>query len=130
MKELSRNCGTEEEFAFRVLALCELVKAIDTSKFIYKNNEPPKGGSINKFGAFLRHNYSTDTVSEIMDILISFNHIRRMFPTHRDQIPDVTRAYDFFGIAYPVEDYQEAWNTLLTFYIKFLQLIILILRNE
>jgi len=127
---LSRNCETEEEFAFLVSALCELVKAINTSKFVYQNNLPPQGGSINKFGAFLRYNYKSNAVSDIMEILKSFNNLRRMFPIHSDQMPEVVRAYDFFGIAYPTKNFQEAWIILRSFYIKFLQLTISVLKNE
>ena len=48
--------------------------------------------------------------------MVEFNHLRRMYPLHTDRSKGVLAALEFFGIEYPVQNYQAAWGKLLESY--------------
>jgi len=129
LSELTRNCESEEEFAFRVSSLCELATAIETSHLIIPLDDGQTKGSIDKFGSFLRHQFPTQNTTDIINILTKFNHFRRMYPIHTDRASGVIEAYRYFGIEYPPKEYQSSWLLLLRHYLHWLEKLLELLRN-
>lgn len=129
LSELTRNCESEEEFAFRVSSLCALATAIETSRLIIPLDDDQSKGSIDKFGKFLRHKFPTQNTTDITNILTKFNHFRRMYPIHTDRASGVIEAYCYFGIEYPPKEYQSSWLLLLRHYLHWLEKLLELLRN-
>lgn len=124
LAELSRQCDSEEEFAYRVTSLCALATAIDTSNLGTSSEGPAQGGSIDRLGVFLRREFPESDTSKIMDTLSHFNRLRRMYPVHTDRATGVIRAFEFFGLEYPVREFQRAWEKLLKAYLEVLRSIL------
>ncbi|MCJ7633755.1 hypothetical protein MUP77_15375 [Candidatus Bathyarchaeota archaeon] len=127
--ELSRRCDTREEFSHRVLSLCGLVISIDSGALPTLSGITVDGGSIDKLGQFLRTTYPGSTSDEIMEDFMHFNHLRRMYPTHTDKSSGVLAAFQHFGIEYPLQDYQRAWESLLERYRVLLTRLLHLLRT-
>jgi hypothetical protein len=130
--QLFRNCDTQEDFTYRAVSLCELAKSIET-EHIKNLVQPPKGsGSLDTLGTFLRDgehfpNQKTNKINQIMSSLQKLNHLRRGFPVHADS-SEVIRALKFFGVEYPILDYQTAWIKLLKAYSETLQHLLNLLK--
>lgn len=126
--EMSRTCSTREEFTHRVSSLCELAISIDPNAFTKVTDFMVKGQSIEKLGKFLRAHYPGDLTESVMERISQFNRLRRMYPIHTDRSSGVLAAFEYFGIEYPVQDYQAAWNSLLASYRGMLEMLFSILR--
>jgi hypothetical protein len=131
LKELSRQCENETEFLLRVASLCSLVTAIETKYLKISDNNEKEIGSIDKLGIFLRTNFPNEGISinKIMESISSFNQLRRMYPIHTDRADGVLKAYNYFGIEYPINNFQKTWEFLLQNYQKLLSNLLNILRN-
>jgi hypothetical protein len=127
--ELSRPCKTREEFAFRTSSLAGLAVAIDTSAIDRRINPPPKSGSIDKLGLFLRTEYPESDTTSIMETISKFNQIRRMYPVHTDRTQGVIAAFGHFNIEYPVDDFQRAIVRMLTKYLECLNDLLSVLKT-
>lgn len=114
--ELSRPCATREEFAFRLSSLCGLATAIDTSGFDRLLGAADGAGSLDKFSLHLRQTYPGDSVERVIQVLVNLNRLRRMFPIHSDRAGGVIQAAQYFGLEFPVTDYQPAMLKLLASY--------------
>jgi len=131
LNELSRQCENEAEFSFRVVSLCSLVVAIETKCLKISDNNGKNLGSIDKLGVFLRTNFPNESTSinEIMDSISAYNQLRRMYPVHTDRARGVLEAYNYFGIEYPINDFQKTWEILLQNYHKLLSNLLNIIRD-
>lgn len=142
--ELFKSCDTHEKFAYRVASLGGLVTAIEPkalkalipmekteneieSSNAQKNNEELK--PLDLLGIFLRCSYPGDKVSVVMESLVGFNHLRRMYPIHTDRAKGVLSAHRFFDLDYPVSDYQKAWLRLLERYRDALEALLALLKT-
>lgn len=128
--ELSRQCNTREEFAFRTSSLAGLAVAINTSAIESYIDSSPHDGSINKLGLFLRTEYPKSDSSAIMETISKFNQVRRMFPVHTDRTEGVISALNYFGIKYPVEDFQKAIVAMLGKYLDCLDHLLVVLNPK
>lgn len=123
--ELSRSCLSQEEFAYRVISLCELAKSFDPSTLPKTENS----GSIDRFGEFLRIEYPDEDISAIMERLTAFNHLRRLYPVHSDRAGGVVKSHEYFGIGYPVVDFNSAWELLRDAYTVLLEDLLDVLKG-
>ncbi len=115
LSELSRTCNSHEEFAYRVASLSGLATSIETNyKTRIQSSENKK--SLNLLGEFLRHHFPARDTNQIMDTLQNLNRLRKMYPIHTDRAGGVMSSFAFFGLEYPIQDYQAAWLTLLEAY--------------
>lgn len=129
IQELSRMCLQEEEFRYLVPALCGLAIAINADYIKTQIQVVPGMRPIDVLGRFLRGCFSNEKVNPIMDTFQNFNRLRRMYPTHVDHADGVQRAFGFFGLEFPIQDYQVAWTRLRTAYKEMLQLLIELLKS-
>jgi len=131
LNELSRQCENEAEFSFRVVSLCSLVAAIETKYLKISDNNGENLGSIDKLGIFLRTNFPNESISinKIMDSISAYNQLRRMYPVHTDRAKGVLEAYNYFGIEYPTNNFQNTWEILLQNYHKLLSNLHNIIRD-
>jgi hypothetical protein len=127
--ELSRRCDSREEFTHRMASLCALAVSIDDNAFDKVEDFDTSGKSVDKMGRFLRAKFSGDLPEKIMMDLQSFNQLRRMYPIHTDRSSGVLKAHQYFGINYPIEDYQLAWNSILESYCTMLQRLLKLIRG-
>ena len=127
--ELSRPCKTREEFVFRTSSLAGLAIAIDTSAIDKCIKAPKNSGSIEKLGLFLRREYPKSDSTAIMETISKFNKVRRMYPVHTDRTQGVIAALNYFGIGYPVENFQIAIERMLVKYLECLHNLLSVLKS-
>jgi hypothetical protein len=141
--ELFKSCGSPEEFAYRVASLGGLTTAINTASLkktilrvnnksngniIKKKDDPKNLKSLDMLGIFLRNRHAGENVNTVMDCFRGFNWLRRMYPIHTDRATGVLDAFKYFGIDYPVTDFQKAWKRLLEKYRDTLQSLLIALK--
>lgn len=56
---------------------------------------------------------SSKDAREICDIFKYINNLRQDYPTHGDNSKNVLKAHRFFGLRYPVVEFQDAWEAIL-----------------
>jgi hypothetical protein len=79
----------------------------------------------------LRRKIATaEKATSVCGPLKNINHLRKGYPTHGDNVDQFLSAYDFFKLTYPIEDYAAAWDTLLGAYLKAIQSLRNLLRDE
>jgi hypothetical protein len=125
ISDLSKQSSSEEEFVYRVTSLCGLATSINTDRL----PDIQDGGSLNRLGLFLRSEFQDEAANSIMDGLTAFNRLRRMYPVHTDRAGGVMEAFAFFGIGYPVKDYELAWTKLRMKYKELLEQILSLLTG-
>jgi hypothetical protein len=52
-----------------------------------------------------------------------------MYPVHTDRAKGVLEAYNYFGIEYPTNNFQNTWEILLQNYHKLLSNLLNIIRD-
>ena len=63
--------------------------------------------------------YSNDEIAkEICTIFKKINDLRKGYPIHGDNIKRVLPAHYFFSLKYPIENYNEAWEIVLSCYFE------------
>jgi len=134
--ELFKGCKEHEDFAYRVASLSGLVTAIDSNSLKININRQEKIKEnglkpLNILGEFLRERYPDEDkkVNSIMDVLKNFNRLRMMYPIHKDRANGVLAAHQFFGLDYPVSNYNIAWRLLLIKYRDTLNELFSVLKN-
>jgi len=129
LSELSRPCNSLEEFAFRVASLAGLATSIETSYIKARVQPGEQKKPLDLMGEFLRDQCSPQDVNPIMDSLKNLNRVRRMYPIHTDRANGVISSFVFFGLQYPIRDYQTAWITLLKAYSEALHSLLNLLKS-
>ncbi len=111
--DLANPCSDEIMFKHLAVALAGLVVAISTDKF----QTTGVNGSVNQFALFISSQDPEGEKSKrVIETMKAFNQIRRMYPVHTDKSEGVLEAFRYFGIPYPIINYQQSWNILLGFY--------------
>lgn len=128
--ELSRQCNTREEFAYRTSSLGGLAIAIETTAIDRQIQTEPNTGSIDKLGAFLRMEFPEVDSASIMETITSLNRVRRMYPVHADRASGVIEALGHFGIDYPVDDFSGAMWKMLSTYLDCLRDLLGLLKTS
>jgi hypothetical protein len=128
--ELFHECDSQEEFTYRLVALCGLAISIDTNYIRKQIEASDDQKSLDVLGEFLRKYFSDKKANQIMGRLQNFNRLRRMYPVHTDRARGVMEAHKFFDLDYPVRDYQAAWIKLLEAYSHTLELLMKLLKSD
>jgi hypothetical protein len=128
--ELFLTCTRREDLAFRIAALGALALSIRSSDLCKILGGQENSKPLNLLGAFLREKFGETEASEIMEPLKRLNHLRRMYPVHSDRADGVMKAFEYFGIVYPVRDFSVAWKTLVESYRATLRRLLHLLRGN
>jgi len=64
-----------------------------------------------------------------IQVLRNINRLRQGYPVHGDRVDGVLKAYKALGAGYPVEDYENAWRTLLGAYLGAVQNLVAVLKG-
>ena len=109
-----QNANTVEEFSHRVASLGQVSQHlnIEILRSITKetNKEIKSIQLLDKFLTSLGKQSK-----EISETLKNLNRVRQGYPIHTDLSGNID-ALGYFGINYPIKDYDSAWQTLLNSY--------------
>jgi len=122
-----KTAKTEEEFTHRISSLGQVSRHMNINILRKLTNEKDTElGSVALLDKLLislgSQNKSTT------DILRNIGRIRMGYPIHTD-IAGVIQGYKYFGISYPIADYQTTWTTLLNQYLTSLKQLYEILAD-
>lgn len=123
-----KTAKSEEEFSHRISSLGQISRHLNISILRKLNNETnTELGSV-----ILLENFLTTLGCQnksITDILRNIGRVRQGYPIHTD-IAGVIQGYKYFGINYPVDDYESTWTTLLNQYLTSLKQLYEILADS
>lgn len=114
-----KSATTEEEFSHRIASLGQVSRNLNIEilrKVTCETDSNIK--SIQLLSKLLVQLNIED--KNITDTLKYFGRIRQGYPIHTD-IAGVIEGLTFFKIDYPIENYEETWQLLLTNYLKILK---------
>lgn len=114
-----KTAKTEEDFSHRLSSLAQVSRYMNIAilrKLISETDT--QLGSVILLDKFLISINKPNKI--VIDTLRQIGRIRNGYPAHVD-IPDVIQGYKYFGINYPVVDYETAWTTLLNYYLQALK---------
>lgn len=114
-----KTAKTEEDFSHRLSSLGQVSRYMNVAILRKLTNETDTQlGSVILLEKFL---ISINKPNKIVtDTLRQIGRIRNGYPAHMD-IPDVIKGYKYFGINYPIVNYEVAWTTLLNHYLQALK---------
>ncbi len=116
-----KSANTEEEFSHRLSSLGQISRYMNVALLRKLTNETnTQLGSVALLENFLTSINKPNKI--ITDTLRQIGRIRQGYPAHTD-IPDVLKGYKHFGIKYPVDNFGNAWTTLLNNYLNALKLL-------
>lgn len=123
-----KSAKTEEEFSHRISSLGEVSRYMNI-KILRKltNETDTKLRSVELLEKLLISLGSQDNSTTV--ILRNIGKVRQGYPVHTD-IAGVIQGYKYFGLKYPVEDYESTWTSLLNFYLKSLKQLYTILADK
>lgn len=114
-----KSVNTEEDFSHRLSSLGEVSRNMNIPILRKIANETDtQFGSVTLLEKFLSSINRSNLV--VIDTLRQIGRIRNGYPAHVDT-PDIIKSYKYFGISYPVIDYELAWTTLLNHYLEALK---------
>lgn len=118
--DMYKPAETSEKFTSRLQSLAGLVISIDT-KLIDKIDSIDTTkieGSLNYLNEYLSNISEPEKFDNIIGVYKRLNDLRQGYPTHTDTAKNVISAYDYFGIRYPVTDYEAAWERIMNKYLS------------
>lgn len=122
-----KTAKTEEEFTHRISSLGQVSRHMNVTILRKLTNETDNElGSVALLDKLLTSLGSQN--KSTTDILRNIGRIRMGYPIHTD-IAGVIQGYKYFGISYPVADYQTTWTTLLNQYLTSLKQLYEILAD-
>lgn len=122
-----KTAKTEEEFIHRISSLGQVSRNMNISILRKLTNETNNElGSVALLDKLLTSLGSQN--KSTTDIFRNIGRIRQSYPIHTD-IAGVIQGYKYFGIIYPVTDYQMTWTTLLNQYLTSLKQLYEILAD-
>lgn len=114
-----KTATTEEEFMFRLSSLAEISRNFNVP--VLRKLTGEQETQIRSVALLERYLTLINKPSkDVIDTLRQFGKIRQGYPAHQD-VPDVIKGYQHFGLKYPVEDFEQAWTTLLNHYLVALE---------
>ena len=120
--ELHMMCSSHEEFTHRVSSLTGLARSFNTDlirKFLKETDQNLK--SIALLERFLIIHCGLQNSDELVEPLKNLNRLRQGYPVHTDHAGGFIEAHTFFGLNYPIEDWEGSWQILIGHYMKFLE---------
>lgn len=123
-----KSAKTEEEFSHRISSLGEVSRNLNIKVLRKLTNETDtKLGSVILLDKFLTSLGSQDKTTT--EILRNIGRIRQGYPVHTD-IAGVIQGYKYFGLKYPIENYESTWTSLLNFYLTALKQLYELLADK
>lgn len=116
--DVYKPAETAEEFRSRVQSLAGICTAMNKSimgKYLNKDSTEDVGSIIlleellSKFG-------NKEQAAKVCNVLKNINELRKGYPAHGDNTDKFLSAHDFFGISYPITNYQDSWERILGSY--------------
>lgn len=114
--QLFRSANTQEDFVFRICALANFATRFNVDylrKLTGDTNKDHK--SITLLEQYLAKEQTIDTTT--IDHLRNINILRQGYPVHGDRTKRVLAAHKYFGLDYPIVEFDSAWLTLLSMYL-------------
>lgn len=126
--ELIKTCSSHEEFSHRVSSLAGLASSlnIDLIRTILKNTDQSLK-SIALLERFFKKHCGLQDSDKIIEPLKNLNRLRQGYPVHTNHAGGVVEAHTFFGLNYPIEDWEGSWQILIEHYMKFLERLLSII---
>lgn len=122
-----KSATTEEEFSHRLASLGEVSRLMNADILREITGESDKAIlSVSLLDKFLKKINKPNKT--IIDNLKNIGRVRQGYPMHTDRA-GVVQAYNFFGLQYPVEDFENTWTSLLNHYLKSLKQLYEILAD-
>ena len=113
--DMYKPSNTTEEFQTRIQSLGIVVK--DLNKEIiekYLGSEAGESkGTIILLENSLAKLSNPERASEICSVFKNINYMRQGYPAHGDNAKKVLVAHRFFDLAYPIQNYSNAWEKIL-----------------
>ena len=114
-----KTAASEEEFSFRLNSLAEVARNFNVPLLRKLTGE--KDTTVRSVGLLDKYLITLKSSDKsIVDTLRQIGKIRQGYPTHKD-LPDVIKGYEYFGIKYPLEKFNDAWLILLNKYVDALK---------
>jgi hypothetical protein len=114
LADFFENANSKEEFSHRVASLAQVSQRLNVDILRSLTKETDKEiKSIQLLDKFLIGMGKQN--KEITEALRNLSRVRQGYPTHTDMSGSIA-ALDYFGISYPVKDYESAWQILLKSY--------------
>jgi hypothetical protein len=126
--EFFRPANSKEEFSYRLAALGNIVGNLNIEimrKVTDVNDSSVK--SVSLLDALLKS--LTRKEEDLIKVFRNLNRIRQGYPVHGNYVEGVLEAHSFFKLKYPVESFNEVWETLLMNYLSALQDLLVILGS-
>jgi hypothetical protein len=129
--QLFRNAQSPEEYIFRVNSLRNIIISINVTKLIeIVNDNQTDNKSINLFERYLKKEFSKDYEDSIIKIFRHINRLRMSYPIHSDKVDGIIEALKYFGLIYPIDDFTNAWKTILTHYRNSLEILLEMFKKK
>ncbi|MBL4898776.1 MAG: hypothetical protein JKX76_03895 [Colwellia sp.] len=118
--DLFKTANSEEELSHRTASLAQLSRSFNVKVLRELTGEIDKQKrSVELLGIFLKSKSIQD--EKITKTLQCIGRIRTGYPVHTDA--NTIKGLAYFGIDYPIKDYNDAWVTLLKKYLEILLLL-------
>jgi len=112
--ELFRSADSIEEFSYRITSLGNLVGSLNKNMLSKESRLISEDyGSIHMLEVLLK-NFSTDQT--VTSIFKNLNKIRQGYPVHGDNVEGVVDSHKYFGLSYPLTNFKDSWELLLSKY--------------
>jgi len=112
--DLFRSADSIEEFSYRITSIGNLVGSLNKYMLSKETKLSSKDfGSIHMLQVLL-NNFSTDQTVTL--IFKNLNKLRQAYPVHGDNVEGVIDAHKYLGLNYPVTNFKESWELLLSKY--------------
>lgn len=118
--DMYQDAKSDTEFTSRIASLTGLIISIDKDIIKTKlgKSSDDNTGELILLEELITF-YSNDEIAkEICTIFKKINDLRKGYPIHGDNIKRVLPAHYFFSLKYPIENYNEAWEIVLSCYFE------------
>jgi hypothetical protein len=125
--DMYKEAQSTEQFNNRVQSLAGLVVSINKDALLRSFTAAEAAAIATKHGVadanriaplvlmeeLLTGFSNAEQAKRITVVFKRLNDLRQSFPAHGDNVDSVLRAYDFFRLQYPIEDFNAAWDAIL-----------------
>lgn len=114
--EFFKSAKTNEDFSHRIASLGALIGKLNKKLLIKLTESTDNSLGTIALLELLVKKYDEEKII-ITEILRQINRLRQAYPIHTDKATGVISAHEYFGIDYPVTNYDKAWKILLGKYL-------------